>query len=211
MSLVCKFGLHSWNGCKCSKCEKTRDVQHDWNGCICIKCSKTRDDNHSWDGCKCSKCGKKRDEQHDWRKNCEKCSICNTQTNGLHVFNDECECTKCGVIAHKWDNDHCIRCNIMMPKKRLSNSDSSCILYFRNSKERDSAYRIMTSIFLSCFYHIERRNVYNRKVMYYHWIVCDENAYNTEIQRYINNAGCYCPESQYVNYWLVIKDSDSCD
>jgi hypothetical protein len=58
MAFKCKIGLHSWNGCKCSDCEKTRDEQHDWNGCKCTKCSKIRD------------------EQHDFSKNSEECSCC---------------------------------------------------------------------------------------------------------------------------------------
>ena len=30
--------FHKWNGCKCIKCEKTRNEQHEWNGCKCEKC-----------------------------------------------------------------------------------------------------------------------------------------------------------------------------
>ncbi len=50
MAFKCKIGLHSWNGCKCSDCEKTRDEQHDWsNDCEkCSKCGKTRDGNQEW-------------------------------------------------------------------------------------------------------------------------------------------------------------------
>jgi len=31
MSLKCKFGLHSWIGCKCTACGKVRNKQHDWS------------------------------------------------------------------------------------------------------------------------------------------------------------------------------------
>jgi hypothetical protein len=91
--MACLFG-HKWNGCKCTKCGKTRDEGHDWDGCKCKICGKTRDagrsrkscqdrclrcgktqaGQHTWDGCKCKKCGKTRDEGHDWDGN--KCKIC---------------------------------------------------------------------------------------------------------------------------------------
>lgn len=29
MSFKCIIGIHTWDGCKCSKCGKTRDEQHD--------------------------------------------------------------------------------------------------------------------------------------------------------------------------------------
>lgn len=60
MSLRCKIGLHSWDGCKCTECNKVRDEQHDWSQ----NCEK------------CSKCGKTRENNHDWSKDCEKCSKC---------------------------------------------------------------------------------------------------------------------------------------
>jgi len=60
MSFKCKIGMHSWNGCKCSDCERTRDDQHDWSkDCEkCFKCGKTRKSLHKWDGYKCSQCGR---------------------------------------------------------------------------------------------------------------------------------------------------------
>ncbi|MEA5047529.1 MAG: hypothetical protein VB034_02850 [Eubacteriales bacterium] len=63
--MACLFG-HKWNGCKCTKCGKTRDEHHDWNGCICRICGKTRDENHDWNGCKCRICGKVRDKGHEF-------------------------------------------------------------------------------------------------------------------------------------------------
>jgi hypothetical protein len=76
MSFKCKIGLHSWNGCRCSVCGKTKDEQHDWSednnkcsicGKICdnpqpceknSKCDKSRDNLHTWEGSKCTQCGK---------------------------------------------------------------------------------------------------------------------------------------------------------
>ena len=46
MALRCKFGYHTWKGCKCSECGKTRNELHEW----------TRDS----DFCNCSRCGASR-------------------------------------------------------------------------------------------------------------------------------------------------------
>jgi hypothetical protein len=54
--MACLFG-HKWNGCKCEKCEKTRDEQHDWDGCKCKRCGKTRDESHKQKNGICSVCG----------------------------------------------------------------------------------------------------------------------------------------------------------
>lgn len=92
MNLLCKFGSHSWDGCVCSKCGKTRVEFHSWNGCLCSKCGKTRDESHSWDGCICLKCSKIRDSYHSW--------------NG-------CMCSKCGETKdehHEWKGLLCSRC-----------------------------------------------------------------------------------------------------
>jgi uncharacterized protein (TIGR02145 family) len=43
MSILCKLGSHSWEGCKCSKCGKTRDENHSWEGITCVKCGKIKD------------------------------------------------------------------------------------------------------------------------------------------------------------------------
>lgn len=218
---------HYWKGCKCSICGKFRDEQHDWNSCKCSICGKTRDERHSWKDCKCSMCGKTRDEQHNW-KDCKcsicgkptdqhhawngcKCLICGNIRNEGHIFNNKYECITCATISPIWSDEKGKFFKLLKPKRKLSGNDSSCILYFRNSLKRDTAYRIMTNLFSSCFYHIERRTVYGRSVMYKDWIVCDSNAYNTEIQRYIDNANCECPESQYVYYRQVLQDSDSLD
>jgi len=52
--MACLFG-HKWNGCKCSRCGKTRDEQHNWNVCKCTICGKEA---HTYSNYKCSRCGK---------------------------------------------------------------------------------------------------------------------------------------------------------
>ena len=37
--MACLFG-HKWNGCKCTKCGKTRDELHDWKKDTCKNCGK---------------------------------------------------------------------------------------------------------------------------------------------------------------------------
>ena len=55
--MACLFG-HKWDGCKCTKCGKSRDEGHQWNGCKCEKCGKIRDEGHQLNGCKCIRCEK---------------------------------------------------------------------------------------------------------------------------------------------------------
>ena len=54
--MACLFG-HQWNGCKCEKCGKTRDVNHPWDGCKCTVCGATRNMEHAWQNGICSRCG----------------------------------------------------------------------------------------------------------------------------------------------------------
>ena len=70
MGILCKFGFHTWDGCKCSKCGKTRNEEHNW----------------SKDCEECSKCGKTKDEGHDWSKDCEKCVLCGRTREGAHQW-----------------------------------------------------------------------------------------------------------------------------
>ena len=114
MSLLCKLGLHKWEGCKCSLCGKSRDERHDWakNCEKCSKCEKARTNQHVWEGCKCSLCGKSRDEGHDWAKNCEKCAKCEKARTAQHTW-DGCKCSTCGstrLEGHRWDNEKCSVC-----------------------------------------------------------------------------------------------------
>jgi len=135
MSFACTFGFHKWNGCKCSSCGKTRDVEHDWSkDCEkCMRCETTRagmhnwakdcekcadcdvilQHAHKWDGCECSKCSKTRDEGHDWSKNCEKCSRCEKTQPNAHKWNG-CKCSQCGRTRdekHDWAKD-CEKCAV---------------------------------------------------------------------------------------------------
>ncbi|MFZ4771413.1 MAG: hypothetical protein ACOYLO_14615 [Ferruginibacter sp.] len=115
MTFKCKIGLHSWDGCKCSECSKTKDVGHDWSkDCEkCSKCGQTRDNQHDYskDCEKCSKCGKSRDNQHDWSKDSEKCSNCGLER---HDWNG-CKCSKCGKTRdsqHQWKDNKCSICGL---------------------------------------------------------------------------------------------------
>jgi len=61
MALLCSIGFHSWDGCKCSTCGKTRDEGHDLSeDCeTCAKCGKNSGGKHDWGpGDKCARCGK---------------------------------------------------------------------------------------------------------------------------------------------------------
>lgn len=40
MSLACKIGFHSWDGCICTECGKTRDVKHIWSKSRCVVCGR---------------------------------------------------------------------------------------------------------------------------------------------------------------------------
>ena len=55
--------FHKWDGCKCTKCGKIREVKYNWqhkwnNGCKCVNCGKLLDANHKWNHGKCEVCGK---------------------------------------------------------------------------------------------------------------------------------------------------------
>jgi uncharacterized protein (TIGR02145 family) len=100
MSFKCNIGIHSWDGCKCSICDKTRDSEHDVSA-DCGKCSRCGKifggDQHDWssDCDKCAKCGKTRQEQHSWLKDCEKCSKCGKNRSNMHRLADGI-CQVCG-------------------------------------------------------------------------------------------------------------------
>ncbi len=85
MSIKCKLGIHHWDGCICTLCNKIRSTSHD-----------TKEDCE-----KCSKCGTEFINQHDWRQNCEKCSICGKTREHGHSWRDNCEkCFKCGQVRN---------------------------------------------------------------------------------------------------------------
>jgi uncharacterized protein (TIGR02145 family) len=100
MSFKCNVGLHTWDGCKCSICSKTRDAEHDIST-DCGKCSRCgkifTGDQHNWsaDCEKCTACGKTRENQHSWLKDCEKCLKCSKVRLNMHRFSDGI-CQVCG-------------------------------------------------------------------------------------------------------------------
>ena len=119
--MFCFFG-HAWDGCKCTKCYKTRDKQHAWDGCICLKCGKTRDEQHEWDGCICSKCGK---DRHELKPGICECEICGEKVP--HSLDVE-ESTVDEVTGQGWDY--------------LSNYTSHEIATYRYSRCRHCGYEL---------------------------------------------------------------------
>lgn len=124
------FCEHSWNGCVCNICDKTRDEQHNWNGCKCSRCGKTRDEqhdwdskksrckvcdkkcSHTWDGCICSICGATAfhadREKHDWRYEADDCRAKCTKCGRTEIIHDRdhCICRRCGEIESVWGKSH---------------------------------------------------------------------------------------------------------
>jgi DNA-directed RNA polymerase subunit RPC12/RpoP len=104
MSITCKLFGHKWNGCKCERCDETRDVGHNFiiigDKCIekCVICDKKHNIEHEWDGCKCQHCGLTRDVSHRFEpliNVCkQKCVVCGKEQDMLHDWH--------GVIC-----DHC--------------------------------------------------------------------------------------------------------
>ena len=88
MSVKCKMGIHQWDGCICTVCNKIRSAEHDT----------------SEDCEKCSRCGTVFINQHDWRKDCEKCSICGKTREYGHSWEDNCE--KCSICGKTRSNMH---------------------------------------------------------------------------------------------------------
>lgn len=114
MSFKCTFGLHSWDGCKCSDCGMIKDENHLWDRCRCIKCGYSRDENHVYNDCLCEKCGKIRNENHTW-EGCI-CKKCNQKRDEQHTWkSDDCStCEKCGKVAklnHTWSGCKCRICS----------------------------------------------------------------------------------------------------
>lgn len=115
MSILCKINLHSWEGCRCRRCGRTRDEAHAWDGCNCSRCGATRDESHAWNGCRCSRCYRTRDESHAW-DGC-KCSRCGKTRDESHSW-DGCKCSKCGKtrdMGHSWSGRNCAKCGANNP------------------------------------------------------------------------------------------------
>ena len=94
MDFKCRIGFHSWEGCTCSGCYKTRNEQHNWLGCKCSKCGTIRDEHHDWsqDCEKCLKCGRTRENKHEMSQNAYKCSKCGK--NEQDINNAEAFCNR---------------------------------------------------------------------------------------------------------------------
>lgn len=156
MTLSCKIGIHSWNGCKCNKCGKTRENNHKWNGCRCTVCGKTRDEHHNWIGCTCSICNKTRDEQHDWTKDCEKCSKCGKTRENQHDWTKNCErcskcfkvrkehhqlegcvCKICGNLVHEFDGCSCSKCGETRNYNHSVYENGKCVICGANINDLD--------------------------------------------------------------------------
>lgn len=62
MSFKCKIGIHTWDGCLCTKCTAIRHSHHDWSvDCEkCCRCGRSRSEFHRWDYDVCTICGKER-------------------------------------------------------------------------------------------------------------------------------------------------------
>ena len=115
--MSCIFG-HKWNGCKCSKCGKTRN--HEWDGCKCKRCGCEQ---HEWDGCKCKRCDSVKDGEgwhHKYRVvqgTCDiVCTVCGKKSenglylrdphiNGVKHIGSKCLCSRCGKRNHA-NNNH---------------------------------------------------------------------------------------------------------
>lgn len=99
MSLKCKLGIHQWDGCICTACNRVRSSHHDLKeDCEkCTKCGTEFHDNHDWSkNCeKCAKCGKSREYGHSWHDNCEKCAKCGQERTDKHKMVNGV-CTICG-------------------------------------------------------------------------------------------------------------------
>ncbi len=90
MNLLCKIKGHNWDGCKCTRCNETRDSMHKFeplkNKCAkrCVKCGKEVEIPHTWEkeGCeaRCRVCGKT-ETRHTWHAH--KCTVCGIYDNEL--------------------------------------------------------------------------------------------------------------------------------
>jgi uncharacterized protein (TIGR02145 family) len=112
MSFKCKIGIHSWNGCKCSECDVTRDAEHELSADCgkCSSCGKTfKEDQHDWtkDCESCAACGKTRNTQHSWLKDCEKCSKCGKIRSNMHRITEGI-CEVCGQGTFHDESDGAI-------------------------------------------------------------------------------------------------------
>lgn len=127
MNLKCIFGIHTWEGCSCSKCKVVRNKEHDFSAdcehcsrcgisarSIITACPDCGDNYRDWVVHPyCQKC--KKFIFHDGSENCEVCSKCHTILSETHKWEKNCEkCSVCGTVRenqHNWDGCKCIKCN----------------------------------------------------------------------------------------------------
>jgi hypothetical protein len=116
MSFKCNLGFHSWNGCKCKACDKTRDESHDWAADCekCAKCGKTRSVGHSWSGCKCTMCGKTRDEV-----NVENSERVSSIQDPSPLTSSPTQRMREATCSHKW-NKSGVQCSLCERKRNLT-------------------------------------------------------------------------------------------
>ena len=151
MNLKCLMSSHVWDGCKCTRCGKTRDEGHDWSkDCEkCAWCGFARSDKHDWskDCEKCTRCGSSRSGAHDWSKDCEKCTKCFTTRHNAHDWskNYEQQCAQCGKTrsyreanvrffeaeeserkARKVRSIKCPICNVSILPERMARHEAQC-------------------------------------------------------------------------------------
>jgi hypothetical protein len=86
MGITCSLRFHNWNGCRCTKCGKTRDEGHTWSkDCEkCSVCGRTRKEAHIYHGCKCTLCGMVRDEEHQWEG--DTCRVCGSEKSTAQLW-----------------------------------------------------------------------------------------------------------------------------
>ncbi len=109
MSILCKIGIHKWDGCRCIYCGIIRDEYHDWSiDCEkCVRCGKTRYNAHDWsrDCEKCLKCGLTRQHSHSWVGN--KCSQCGSKRGDEYFIDEQFELLREGKGLSTEDRERC--------------------------------------------------------------------------------------------------------
>ena len=112
MNITCLIGWHKWSGCKCIKCNHSRNKEHDW----------------ATDCETCSKCGKTRVMAHDWFKVCEKCSKCGKVRKNAHKLGVNCECSQCRIVRHSFVPGECLckTCGVHTTESYFWKSDYRC-------------------------------------------------------------------------------------
>ena len=121
--MSCLF--HKWNGCRCTRCGKTRDEQHSWKWIVspddqcrqvCSVCGKTGEkSSHQWlpgpGACEetCSRCRTTREAHHFTaisgvcRERCTSCGKIRTIDHVFEWIGCRGTCTRCGCQTHKWN------------------------------------------------------------------------------------------------------------